>query len=210
MDVQGTGACRTRYWTFKNGKYEYVIGDSASCGEQMPPSGAIGDLTVTLSGKEISKSWCFSERGARAEPVRTSPERTANVEPTVTPATRQPVATVQAEQSFEALGKPDDESIASFVRRRTTSTALRGACVLTAPMVADMVELYGRGTPTAAGAVRVELLRLTSAGDPYARAYAMHMFDGSEHNVNALIPAFQKYGKPGFVELWVGGCLRGK
>lgn len=58
MEVQGTGACRTRYWTFKNGKYEYVIADSANCGEQAPPAGATGQLIVSLSGKEISQSWC--------------------------------------------------------------------------------------------------------------------------------------------------------
>ena len=63
MDVQGTGECRTRYWTFRNGKYEYVISDSVNCGERMPPAEAIGQLTVSLSGNQISDSWCRGEGG---------------------------------------------------------------------------------------------------------------------------------------------------
>lgn len=61
LDIQGTGPCRTRYWTFKNGAYAYTVSDSVACGPAETPTDAVGDLSVSKSDKVLSTSWCLGK-----------------------------------------------------------------------------------------------------------------------------------------------------
>ena len=56
MQIEGTGACRSRTWTFRSGGYEYAVSDSVACSEKMPPKDAVGRLTVSLKG-ETKADW---------------------------------------------------------------------------------------------------------------------------------------------------------
>lgn len=59
LDIQGTGPCRTSYWTFKNGLYAYTVSDSVACGPDQAPKDAVGDLSVSKNDNVLSTSWCL-------------------------------------------------------------------------------------------------------------------------------------------------------
>ncbi|WP_284617141.1 hypothetical protein [Aquabacterium humicola] len=59
MRVEGTGACRARWWSFRNGQYEYLVTDSADCGERAPPADAHGQLTIRFAGEVKAEAWCL-------------------------------------------------------------------------------------------------------------------------------------------------------
>ena len=63
LQIDGTGACRARTWTFRSGGYEYAVLDSAACSEKMPPKDAVGRLTVSLKGETKADWWCQSAAG---------------------------------------------------------------------------------------------------------------------------------------------------
>lgn len=154
MELQGTGECRTRYWTFKNGKYEYAIADSVNCGEQMPPSGAMGRLWVHLSGKEISQSWCTGKRTSHTQSHERGNERAeggalggnrANDQPQVSPSALG--AAIRAERTVKQV----ENCSAAFREHVDGKWLCRKLTVEEAKVEADIDEAakartaYGRG-----------------------------------------------------------------
>ncbi len=59
MQLEGTGVCGSRYFTFKTGNVEFNIDDNVACDETHPPKGAVGELEVVVSGKEKNHYYCF-------------------------------------------------------------------------------------------------------------------------------------------------------
>ncbi|HEX3747930.1 MAG TPA: hypothetical protein VHW09_28545 [Bryobacteraceae bacterium] len=57
---EGTGACRHWIWTFANGSAAIVL-QTIGCYEESsgPPSGAHGQLIVSVKGRPDDLSWCF-------------------------------------------------------------------------------------------------------------------------------------------------------
>jgi hypothetical protein len=57
-DMEGTGACATRFWKFRTGKVTIQVGE-LGCGPGDEPFGAVGDLVVTPDGGAEQSWYCF-------------------------------------------------------------------------------------------------------------------------------------------------------
>lgn len=57
-DFSGTGVCAHHSWTFTSGATEYIVAEAA-CTADVPPAGAIGELSVSVKGVHQTHSWCY-------------------------------------------------------------------------------------------------------------------------------------------------------
>jgi hypothetical protein len=57
-EVQGTAPCTHSIWTFKKGRATFEV-SSIGCTEASPPKGAVGQLSVSASGKVKQDWWCY-------------------------------------------------------------------------------------------------------------------------------------------------------
>ena len=57
-DFSGSGACAHHSWTFTSGDAEYIVAEAA-CTAEVPPAGAIGELSVSVKGVHQKYSWCY-------------------------------------------------------------------------------------------------------------------------------------------------------
>jgi hypothetical protein len=58
MSYEGTGVCGSHVFKFSNGKVEYIVIDSATCGPSGTPKNATGSLDVKINGEEKASYWC--------------------------------------------------------------------------------------------------------------------------------------------------------
>lgn len=56
---QGTGICSTGEYEFESGNTVYDVSDGLGCTDGSEPKDSIGDLTISISGKEIVHAWCY-------------------------------------------------------------------------------------------------------------------------------------------------------
>ena len=62
---EGTGDCAYRTYTFKRGTAAYIVQAGVGCFSSddlnLPPDGATGRLKVTISGKDVTDTWCYCD-----------------------------------------------------------------------------------------------------------------------------------------------------
>lgn len=56
--VEGTSPCTHSIWTFKKGRAAFEVSE-IGCTESTPPKGAVGQLSVSVSGKVKQAWWCY-------------------------------------------------------------------------------------------------------------------------------------------------------
>ncbi len=56
---EGTGPCAHRVWSFKNGSVVSSVSELGCWGEDKPPDGAIGELTIETGNSEMKTAWCY-------------------------------------------------------------------------------------------------------------------------------------------------------
>lgn len=57
-EVEGTSPCAHSTWTFKKGRSAFEVSE-LGCAEASPPKGAVGQLSVSVSGKVKQQWWCY-------------------------------------------------------------------------------------------------------------------------------------------------------
>jgi hypothetical protein len=56
---EGTGVCALEYYTFAKGNVVIEIQKGLGCGDGSEPAKATGHLSVTISNKQVTDTWCF-------------------------------------------------------------------------------------------------------------------------------------------------------
>jgi hypothetical protein len=56
---EGTGVCALQYYTFTKGSVVIEIQKGLGCGDGSEPAKATGHLSVTISDKQVTDTWCF-------------------------------------------------------------------------------------------------------------------------------------------------------
>lgn len=57
--IEGTGVCRYTRWEFNNSNTKYVVSTPVTCTESIPPSNAIGELSIFINDEFRKSSWCL-------------------------------------------------------------------------------------------------------------------------------------------------------